>query len=226
MGSPAILTVVRAPGRSARRILIVVVALLVINVPYALHQWQVHRVGADGVHVTATVVSADISGDEAVLSFRLPKSVDPDQKVRTARVDRADGAAAAASGEVDVRVLKGHPAVFELPGQKRGHGATIATFGADLLILLVILLAWRLGTRLRRPALVAVALGDVESGEEGSLLDKRDDGTYLINGEISEAGADSLVLTLRDRDVTVHLRGHANPVEVGARARVHAHLVG
>ncbi len=71
-----------------------------------------------------------------------------------------------------------------------------------------------------------MALGDVEDGEEGSLLDKQDDGTYLINGEIAEAGPDSMLLTLRDRDVTVHLRGHANPLDVGKRARVHAHLVG
>ena len=67
------------------------------------------------------------------------------------------------------------------------------------------------------PALVAVALGDVEDGEEGSLLDKQDDGTYLINGEVAEAGSrHRLVLTLRDRDVTVHLRGHAQP---GRRGR-------
>ena len=90
----------------------------------------------------------------------------------------------------------------------------------------MVLLSWRLGGRLRRPALVAVALGDVEAGEEGSLLEKQDDGTYVINGEVSEAGADTLVLTLRDRDVTVHLRGHANAVEVGEPAKVHAHLVG
>jgi hypothetical protein len=217
---------VKAPGRRARRILIVVVALLVINVPFAVHQWQLHRVGSDGITVTATVVSADVTGHDVVLGFTLPASVDPDQKVRTARVDRATGSAAAAAGEVEVRVLEGHPAVYELDGQKRGHGATIATLGADLLLLLVVLLSWRLGTRLRRPALVAVALSDVENGEEGSLLDKQDDGTYLINGEIAEAGADSMVLTLRDRDVTVHLRGHANPVDVGERAKVHAHLVG
>jgi hypothetical protein len=217
---------VRAPGRRARRILIVVVALLVINVPYAVHQWQLHRVGSDGISVTATVVSTDVTGDDVVVSFKLPASVDPDQKVRTARVDAKHGAAAAASGEVEVRVLKGHPAVYELEGQKRGDASTIVTVVADLLVLLMILLAWRLGGRLRRPALVAVALGDVEDGEDGSLLDKQEDGTYLINGEIAEAGADSLVLTLRDRDVTVHLRGHANPVDVGARAKVHAHLVG
>lgn len=216
----------RAPGRRALRILIVVLVLLVINVPYAVHQWQLHRVGSDGISVTATVVSTDHAGDDVVLGFRLPASVDPDQKVRTARVDAAAGAAAEKSGEVDVRVLKGHPAVYELDGQKRGHGATVLTLGADLLVLLMIVLSWRLGGRMRRPSLVAVALGDVENGENGSLLEKQQDGSYLINGEVSGAGPDSMVLTLRDRDVTVHLRGHANPIDVGERAKVHAHLVG
>ncbi len=216
----------KAPGRRARRILIVVLALVVINVPYAVHQWQLHRVGTDGIQVTATVVSSGVAGDDVVLGFRLPASVDPGQEVRTARVDAAAGQAAERAGEVDVRVLEGHPALYELEGQQRGHAATVFTLGADLVVLMLILLSWRLGGRLRRPALVAVALGDVEDGEEGSLLDKQDDGTYLINGEVSEVGADSLVLTLRDRDVTVHLRGHANPVDVGERAQVHAHLVG
>jgi len=205
---------------------LVVAVLLLINVPYALHQWQLHRVGSDGIHVTATVVSTDDVGDDVLVAFRLPASADPDQVVRTARLDATAGAAAQRSGEVDVRVLDGHPAVYELEGQQRGHAATILTLGADLLILLIVLLAWRLGGRLRRPALVAVALGDVQDGEEGSLLDKQDDGTYVINGEIAEAGSDSMLLTLRDRDVTVHLQGYANPLDVGKRARVHAHLVG
>lgn len=216
----------KAPGRRTRRILVVVLALVVINVPYLLHQWQVHRLGSDGIQVTATVVSSGTAGDDVVLGFRLPADVDPGQKVRTARVDAAAGRAAEKAGEVDVRVLEGHPSVYELEGQQRSHAATVFTLGADVLVLLLIVLSWRLGGRLRRPALVAVALGDVEGGDEGSLLDKRDDGTYLINGEVAETGADSLVLTLRDRDVTVHLRGHVNPIDVGERAKVHAHLVG
>ena len=216
----------KAPGRRTRRILVVVLALVVINVPYLVHQWQLHRVRSDGIQVTATVVSSGTAGDDVVLGFRLPASVDPDQKVRTARVDAAAGAAAEKAGEVDVRVLEGHPALYELEGQQRGHAATVFTLGADVLVLLLILLSWRLGGRLRRPPLVAVALGDVEDGEEGSLLDKQADGTYLINGEVAETGVDSVVLTLRDRDVTVHLRGHANLLDVGERAKIHAHLVG
>jgi hypothetical protein len=223
---PDILAHVKAPGRRTRRILIVVVALLVINVPYVVYRYQFHRVSTDGIQVTATVVSSAEAGNDVLLELRFPTSVDPDQKSRRARVDATAGQQAVQSGEVDVRVLEGHPDVFTLEGQHRGHGAAILTFGSDAVILLLILLSWRLGGRIRRPALVAVALGDVESGEEGSLLDKQDDGTYVINGEVTGSGPDSVVITLRDRDVTVHLRGHANPVDVGGRARVLGHLVG
>ncbi len=204
-----------------------VIALLVINAPYVLYRYQIHRVPSDGVQVTATVVTAgQAGGDDVVLGLRFPTSVDPDQKVHNARVDAAAGAAAVRAGTVDARVLKGHPDVFETDGLKRGNGPTILTLGADAIVLIMILLTFRFGGRLRRPALVAVALGDVESGEDGSLLDRQDDGTYLVNGEVTEAGPDSMVLTLRDRNVTVHLRDHTNPFDVGHRAKVHVHLVG
>ena len=203
-----------------------VVALFVINAPFVLYRYQLHRLASQGVQVTATVVSTGQAGNDVELGLRFPPSIDPDQSVHSVRVDAAAGSAATRTRKADVRVLEGHPGVFELPGQKRGHAAAILTVGADVLVLLMVLLSWRLGGRLRRPALVAVALGDVESGEDGSLLDRQDDGTYLINGEITEAEQDSLVLTLRDRNVIVRLQGHANLVDVGERAKVHAHLVG
>ena len=48
----------------------------------------------------------------------------------------------------------------------------------------------------------------------------------MINGEVSEADGSTLVVRLRDRDVTVRLEGYRNPVEVGGRALVRASLVG
>jgi hypothetical protein len=94
------------------------------------------------------------------------------------------------------------------------------------LVVVMLLFAWRLGGRIRRPPLEAVAVTDVETGDEGSLLDKQEDGTYVINGEVTEALEHSLVLRLRDRDVTIHLRDHQNPLSVGDRAQVRAMLVG
>ncbi len=188
----------RAPGPRARKILVVVIALLVINLPYVVYQYRIHRVSSDGVQVTATVVSAQQAGDDVVLALRFPASIDPDQRVRSVRVDATAGAAAVQAGEVDVRVLEGHPAVFDLEGQKRSHGSTIVTLGADVLVLVMILLMWRLGGRIRRPALVAVALGDVEDGEEGSLLDKQDR-RHLCHQRRGDRGARGLARALSAR---------------------------
>jgi hypothetical protein len=210
-----------------RRWLVVAFALVVINLPWTLHEVQLHRAATGGVQVSATVTTvSNAGGGDALVTFRLPNSVDPSQTERTAKVDAATATAAARSQTIDVRVLEGHPSIFHVDGQVRSWASTIITVVADLLIALMLLLSWRLGGRLRRPALVAVALGDVESGHEGSLLDKQIDGTYLINGEITETDAGTLVLTLRDRNVTIHLQGHHNPLVPGEQARVLAHLVG
>jgi hypothetical protein len=209
------------------RVLLVAFAVIVINLPWALNQIALHRAETSGVQVSAAVLTVgDAGGGHSRVDFQLPASVDPDQKARSATVDAAAGDAAAASRTIDVRVLKGNPDVFHVDGQVRSWASTLITAVADLLILLMLLLSWRLGGRLRRPALEAVALGDVQSGEQGSLLDKRLDGTYLINGEIKEVDDGTLVLTLRDRDVKVHLQGHHNPVAIGEQAQVLAHLVG
>lgn len=207
--------------------LFVGLALIVINLPWAVHELELHRAATDGVRVSAAVVDVTGAGSgSSLVTFRLPASVDPDQKTRTAKVDSTTAEAAAASRTIAVRVLRGHPDVFRVAGQVKSWAPTLITVVADLLVLLMVLLSLRLGGRIRRPALEAVALGDVETGEQGSLLDKQLDGTYLINGEIKELDDGVLVLTLRDRDVRVHLRGHHNPVALGEQAQVLAHLVG
>ena len=208
------------------RAVLIVFVLVVINVPYGLHEWSLHRVATSGERVTATVVDVTPVGNDADVSVKLPASVDPKQPVRTARVDGDDARVAERTGRIGARVSHGHPSVFHLDGQVRSNAALVITLVADLLVALMLLLSWRLGGRIRRPGLVGVAVEDVTSGEEGSLLDKQDDGTYLINGEVVDTGPSSLVLALGDRDVEIHLRDHENPIAVGERARVRAQLVG
>lgn len=208
------------------RVVAVVFALLVINVPYALHEATLHRAATDGVHVTATVVSSSRAGADAVVTFKLPQSVDAKQTVRSVKVGRQVGLEAARTQQLDVQVLAGHPDAFHVDGQINSRAPLVVTLVADLLIALVLVLSWRLGNRLRRPPLVGVAVEDVQTGEEGSLLDRLPDGTYLVNGEVGSTGPSSLVMVLRDRDVEIHLRDHENPVPVGQRARVRVQLVG
>jgi hypothetical protein len=216
----------RRQGVRWGRLLLVLFVLVVINVPSGLHEWQQHRVSTSGEHVTATVVEVGALDSGATLAVRLPAAVDPKQPVRTARVDRAAALQAARTKRIGARVLPGHPGVFHLDGQVRSNSDLVIALVADALVAVMLLLSWRLGGRLRRPRLVAVAVEDVSDGDEGSLLDQLDDGTYVINGEVASSGPTSLVLTLRDRDVEIHLRDHTNPVAVGERARVRAQLVG
>jgi hypothetical protein len=208
------------------RVVLVLLALLVINVPYGLYEWQQHRVRTDGDRVTATVLAVHDRGDQADLTFRFPAGLHDDQDARSVRVDRAVADQAERSGQIEVRVLDQNPDVYHVDGQVHGWGGLILTAVADALVLLMVLLSWRLGGRIRRPTLVGIAVEDVRDGEDGSLLDKQVDGTYVINGEVASTGPSSLVLTLRDRDVEIHLRDHENTVAVGEQARVRAQLVG
>jgi hypothetical protein len=208
------------------RIILVAVVLVVINVPYALHELQMQRVKTSGDQVTATVVGVSRAGDDADLAFKLPASVDDAQKVRSVRVPLDVAQEATRTKTLEVRVLQGHPGVFHVDGQIRGWGGLILTLTADALVALMLVLSWRLGGRLRRPTLVGIAVEDVQNGDQGSLLDKQDDGTYLINGAVRSTGPSSLVLALHDREVEIHLRDHENPIAVGEQACVRAQLVG
>jgi hypothetical protein len=215
-------------GRGIRwsRVILVAFVLVVINVPYILHVVQVHRAATSGEEVTATVVGITRSGGDATIAFKLPANVDEQQKVRQVRVHSAVADVAQHTGQLEVRVLEGHPDVFHVDGQVRSWGGLILTLVADALVVLMLLVAWRFGGRLRRPPLVGIAVEDVQNGDDGSRLDKLEDGTYLINGEVASTGTSSFVLALRDRDVEVHLRDHENPIAVGERARVRVQLVG
>ena len=59
-----------------------------------------------------------------------------------------------------------------------------------------------------------MALGDVEGGEEGSPC-KQDDGTYVINGEVTETLGDCSVTLREQRHRPLR---HANLIDVGEQA--------
>jgi hypothetical protein len=216
----------RRGGLSKGRIAVVVIALLIINVPFLIHVYEERQVTSNGVRVTATVLRVTPSGSDAIIDFRLPHSIDSSGKVRSAKVHGAEGDRASSTRSIGVRVLKGNPSVFHVDGEVSSRGPLILTLVADVVVVFLILFAWGLRGRIRRPPLEAVALDDVHTGDEGSLLDKQIDGTYVIQGEVAKVADESIVLALRDRDVTVHLRGYQNEVGVGEQAQVRAHLVG
>jgi hypothetical protein len=101
----------------------------------------------------------------------------------------------------------------------------IVTVAADLALLTLLLLAWRLRGRLR-PQLRAVAVADVVAGAAGVALEKVEGDLYLIRGEVVAVDDDELVLDLGDRSVRVLLDGHHNPVGHQQPAQVHGRLIG
>jgi hypothetical protein len=100
----------------------------------------------------------------------------------------------------------------------------VITLVADVILLLVALLLWRSGGRLR-PQLRAVALEDVERCAPETLLDRIGGEDYLIRGEVLEIGEGSVTLDLGNRAVVVLLDGHENPVGHQQPAQVRARLI-
>ena len=212
--------------RRVWRVVLVLVGILVINYPVIHRLVLDHRLSTDGRPVTAQVVGArQISGDSWWLNLRFPSDVDAEGRDWPIYVDRPTYDRAVRSHELQTRALPGSPGVYEADGQVVSKVGWVVTIVADVVLAGIVLLAWRLRGR-RRVPLVALAVEDVQPGAAGSALDRQSDGTHLVRGEVTEAGADRLVLELGDRSVTVHLGDHANPVGTGETAQVRARLVG
>jgi hypothetical protein len=213
--------------RSRRRAALLIVLLaVVINLPL-VHSWyQQQKVRASGTDVTATVVDdRAIGGNEFWVSFTFPEDIDPDQQTWQAQVDEEAYDDAVASGEIRVRVLEDDPAAYRAEGTVDSLVPLVVTLIADGILLLVALLLWRYGGRLRAQ-LRAVALEDVERCAPATLLERVHGEDYLIRGEVLELADGSVTIDLGNRTVVVLLDGHANPVGYQQSAQVLARMIG
>jgi hypothetical protein len=208
-----------------RAALLVVLLAVVVNLPL-LHSWyQDQKVASSGKDVTATVVDDRVvDGDEFWLSFTFPEDVDHDQKSWQAEVSEEAYDDAVASGRITVRVADDDPSAYRAEGTVDSRVPLVLTLGADLILLLVVLLIWRYGGP-RRALLRAVALGDVERCPPETLLERIGGEDYLIRGEVLELGEGTVTLDLGNRSVVVVLDGHTNPVGHQQPAQVRARLV-
>ncbi|GAA1125821.1 hypothetical protein [Nocardioides aquiterrae] len=204
---------------------LIVLLAAVVNLPL-LHSWYVdQKVRTSGTDVTATVVDDRVlNGDEYWLSFTFPEDVDPDQRTWTAEVDEEAYDDAVASQTIPVRVVEDDPAAYRAEGTVTSSVPLVMTLVADAILLLVALLLWRSGGRMR-PRLRAVALEDVERCAPETLLDRIGGEDYLIRGEVLEIGEGSVTLDLGNRAVVVLLDGHQNSVGHQQPAQVRARLI-
>lgn len=211
--------------RRTRYVLVLLLALFLVNLPLVHGLWTDRQVAAVGIEVTATVVDHDTVQGDHLLSFRFPRSIDPDQLTRRVQVDAATYDRVVETGELPVRVLEDDPAAYTVEGEVTSPAIVVVTLIGNLVLAIVALLLWRYGGRRRRPQLEAVAMGDVERCPPGAALERLAEATYLVRGEVTELAPDRLVIELGGRSVLVHLDGHRNPVGHQQSAQVQVRLV-
>jgi hypothetical protein len=208
-----------------RAALLVVLLAVLVNLPLLHSLYQQQRISSSGEDVTATVVDDRVvGGDQYLISFTFPESVDPDQGQWEAQVSEETYDDAVAAGQVTVRVLEGDPAAHRVVGEVNSRVPLVITILADVILVVVVLLLWRYGGP-RRAQLRAVALSDVTRCAPEVLLERLAGEDYLIRGEVREIGEGSVTLDLGNRAVVVLLDGHLNPVGHQQPAQVRARLI-
>lgn len=216
-------------ARNLKGALLLVLLVLLINLPILNSRYLDWRVEHSGEDVLATVRDSRVispqDNPEFFLEFEFPRDVDPDQESWNVQVDEASYEAAVAAGELEVRVVADRPAVHQVEGQVRGRFGLIGTILADVVLVVLGLLLVRFRGRLR-PQLHVAAAEDVAPCAPRSLLERRDDGIYVVCGEVSQIEADEIVLDLGDRSVRVLLGDHHNPVGHQQPARVVGRMIG
>jgi hypothetical protein len=208
-----------------RGALILLLLVVVVNLPLVHSTWTEARVDRSGVDVTATVTGHRVVGTEHVVAFTFPEDVDPEQRTWDAQVDETTYDDAVASGEIGVRVVEDDPSAYRADGAVESNVLLVVTGVVDVLLLLVGLLLWRYGGRMRAQ-LRAVALEDVERCPPEVLLERLHGEDYLVRGEVLEVAEGKVVLDLGNRTIEVYLDGHRNPVGYQQPAQVRARMIG
>ena len=211
----------RLTGRRVAPFL-VAFAALVINLPMAHSAWYGWRLDRNGVETEATVVETrrvPPDGDgKYIVEFRFDREIDPEQKVWFVQVDDDTYERAATDDVIGVRVLLERPATYEADGQQTSAVPWVITLLGDVMLLGIALLYWR--TRPSGEQLHLVATADVERCKPKPSIQRLDDGSYVVCGEVTGIEDAAIVLDLGDQTVRVELDGYANPVGYQQPARV------
>ena len=204
-------------------LVLVLLAAVVINLPIVHSTWYAWRLDRAGVETQATVVDTQrVPPDEDgryVVEFRFDRTLDPEQRVWFAQVDEDTYDAARADETIGARMLPARPGTYEVDGQQRSSLPWIITLLGDVMLLGIALLYWRTrptpGLELR-----LVATADVERCKPKASLERLEDGSYVVCGEVSGIEDDAIVLDVGEQSVRVELAGYANPVGYQQPARV------
>ncbi|NYG59456.1 preprotein translocase subunit YajC [Nocardioides daedukensis] len=189
---------------------VAIVMLFFINLPLAHLKWTEHRLDRDGVAGVGEVTATKAFGGKHFVTFRLPASIDPDQKSYTVEVPGDSFDEAKAAEQLPVDYLPEDPstnrAVDEVPP---GSVAVWLTALADLTVLAMLaLMFWSR----RHGMLVIEATEDLTRCKPDDTVVELGGGMVLVRGDITEIHDDHVVVQANSDTVKVILGDHHNPV--------------
>lgn len=152
-----------------RRVVLAVLAVILVNLPWAHDAWVQHQLDSSGIHTTATIVDHARKGGRNFVSFRFSRAIDPKQHLYDAVISDQAYGQATATGHLPATVLKGSPASNRIEGEVTGSQVVVIAVVGDAIIALLLtftLVRRRRWTRFRVAAveddLVTFTLGGLE----------------------------------------------------------------
>ena len=176
-----------------RRLLLVILGAVLVNLPLVHSAYVDHRVESAGRDVVAIVRSHDVVEGRYFVRFQVPGSTD----LYSARVDHETYDAAVASGNIAARVVPGHPNESRVHGEIDGHAFVVLTVIGDLFLLGAVI-ALVLHRRRRRERIVVHAETDVVPCDGGPVRTDLDNGRVRVHGVVVDVGPGWVDLTVGD----------------------------
>ena len=169
--------------------MVVLVALFLVNLPFAHEALTDRRIEQSGQEVEATLVAARVIGDSFLVEYRLPHDVDPERRRFSSQVDAVTYAAARESHVLAVLVVPDKPSDNRPVGEVPNHLFAWVALAADVILLLVVCAWW--WRRGRRTTLEVVEV----QGDEVSLLS----GSRTLTARVPPAWASRVLAGARVR---------------------------
>ncbi|MGN6722290.1 MAG: hypothetical protein ACTHJM_06735 [Marmoricola sp.] len=152
-----------------RRVVLAVVAVILVNLPWAHDAWVQHQLDSSGVHTKVTIVEHTHKRGQNFVSYRFARSIDPQQRLFAAVVSDRAYREATTTGRLPATVLKGSPASNRVEGEVTGSQVIVIAVVGDAIIVLLVgfsLLRRRRWSRFRvvgvEDDLVTLMLGRLE----------------------------------------------------------------
>ncbi|HWU32454.1 MAG TPA: hypothetical protein VN108_06250 [Marmoricola sp.] len=212
-----------------RRVLLAIVAVVLVNLPWANDAWVQHRLDSSGKTVPVTVKDESRKNGESFVSYWLPKDVDPKHHLYGVQVSEETYQRAVDKQPLTARVIPGSPNDNRLEGQVTGSIVIVIAAVGDAIIALLLLMSIRRHRRWRQFKVVSVE-DDIVTAMTGGeqltfqLADDQDTLSRLrpgvgatIRGELYLVPRDDVVDGPPIGEIT-HLRGPEYRMAGRARA--------